>query len=353
MNKVAIISGTRPNLVKILSLCAEFKKQKVPFFCVYTGQHYDDKMSSDFFIEFNIKPDYILSPSKKTVIQQMSDIMVGIEKILLREKPKLVVVVGDVNSTLAGALVAKKLNIKLAHVEAGLRSYNQKMPEEANRVITDHLADILFTSSEADIRTLKSEGIKRGVYFTGNIMIDALARFEKKLKINKSPEKFYYCTFHRAENIDDKKTFSGILDALEIIAKDHKLYLPLHPRTKKMAEIFHLSSRLNKIFSVLPPLSYTDSLYYQKNAKLILTDSGGIQEESSYFGVPCLTIRTETERPITVTHGSNTLVGGTSIQLILDAYRKKKLEKIQTEIPFWDGKTSERIVKILKKQNYV
>ena len=352
MKKIAIISGARPNLVKILPLCAELKKQRIPYFNVYTGQHFSDKMSAIFFDEFGIKPDYTLLSSKKSVLKQFSNIIVGLEKILLKENPSLVIVVGDVNSTLAGALVAHKLNLKLAHVEAGLRSYNPKMLEEMNRVITDRLAHILFTSSKSDIGNLKKEGIVKNIYFVGNIMIDTLKRFSKEIENKKPAEKFYFCTLHRAENVDDKKVFTGILDALEIISRDCKIYFPLHPRTRKMVKHFGLHDRLIKIFTLIEPLNYKNSLYFQKNAELVLTDSGGVQEESSYLGTPCLTVRTETERPVTLKCGTNTLAG-ISKSSILEAYNQKKLKKLKTKIPLWDGKTSERIVRILKEQNYV
>lgn len=342
---IGIIGGARPNFMKVAPLHRALKKHGMRHFIVNTNQHFDANMSRDFFHEFGFTPKYHLNPSRVSVIKQFSDILIEIEEVFEKEKPNLVVVVGDVNSTLAGAIAAKKMNISLAHVEAGLRSFNGAMPEEKNRILTDHISDLLFATEESGLSNLKKEGLRKNVYFVGNIMIDAVKAFAKKIK--KTHEEFYFCTLHRAENIDNKKVFSEILDALEVIAKDKKIYLPLHPRTEKMAERFKLEKRIRRIFHVLPPLTYQESLFYQKNAMLVLTDSGGIQEETSFFGTPCLTLRTETERPITVARGTNTIAGVTK-KSILSAYRKKTLQKGEGVIPLWDGKAAERIVKIIK-----
>jgi len=332
--------------MKVAPLCHELKKRKLKYFLVNTGQHFSKEMAGDFFREFKISPDYNLQPSIKSVARQIADIKSGLVKIFIKEKPDLVIVVGDVNSTLAGAQVASEMKIKLAHIEAGLRSFNSKMPEEHNRKETDSLSDYLFVTQPEGAANLKREGINKNVYLVGNIMIDTLKIFLPKIK--KTKEKFYFCTLHRAENVDNKKVFAGILDAIEEIAKDNRIYLPLHPRTKKMAEQFGFSARLKKVFFVLPPLNYRQSLYYQKNAKLVLTDSGGVQEETSYLGVPCLTLRTETERPITVKLGTN-IIGGVSKKSILAAYKRINFKKRNKKIPLWDGGTSARIVKIIKK----
>jgi len=344
--KIAIISGARPNFMKVVPLRKEFKKQRMRYFLINTGQHFDKKMSADFFEEFGIRPDYTLRPSKTSEVKQLADIMKGLERVFLKENPNLVIVVGDINSTFIGAFVAKKMGIKLAHVEAGLRSYNKKMPEEMNRVLADHMADLLFASMQEGVENLKKEGITKNVFLVGNIMMDTMEMFLPKVKSAK--EDFYFCTLHRAENVDDKTVFSEILNALEIISKDSKIYLPLHHRTKKMAKEFGFLDRINNIFEVTPPLSYRESLYFQKNAKLVLTDSGGVQEETSYLGTPCITLRTETERPITIDSGTNT-IGGVSKASILKSYKKKDLRKIKTKIPLWDGKTAKRIVEIIKK----
>ncbi|OHA91075.1 MAG: UDP-N-acetylglucosamine 2-epimerase [Candidatus Zambryskibacteria bacterium RIFCSPHIGHO2_01_FULL_46_30] len=344
--KIALIGGARPNFMKIAPLCRKLERRNIPYFIVNTGQHFDSNMAGDFFKEFEIFPNYELHPSRNSVIKQVSDIICGLEKIFISEKPYMVVVVGDVNSTLAAALVANKMNIKLAHVEAGLRSHNKQMPEEFNRVMVDHISDILFVTSEGGVLNLEEEGITENVFFVGNIMIDTIKMFVKNIDLSK--ETFYFCTLHRAENIDNKRDFQNILNALEVISKDEKIYLSLHPRTKKMAEKFGLSRRLNQIFSILPPLSYKESLFYQKNAKLVLTDSGGIQEETSFLGVPCITLRIETERPVTVEEGTNT-VGGVSRDSILKSYRNKKLVRKKTNITKWDGKAAKRIIDIILK----
>jgi len=344
MKKIAIIGGARPNFMKIAPLARELKKNSANYFVVNTGQHFDSQMSTDFIKEFGLKIDDELNPPNTGAIKQMAHIIIELEKIFLRKKPDIAVVVGDVNSTLAASLVANKLRIKLAHVEAGLRSFNRKMPEEFNRKITDQLSDYLFTSDLKSADNLKNEGIKDNVFFTGNIMIDNLVYFLPKIKTTK--EEFYFCTIHRAENIGDKKIFGGILNALSEISKDAKIYFPLHPHTKKMAIKFGLMKKIKEIFCLLPPINYQQSLYYQKNAKLVLTDSGGIQEESSFLGTPCLTLRTETERPITVEKGTN-LVVGTKPNKIISIYKKNNFKKKKTKIAKWDGQTAKRIVKIL------
>lgn len=343
-HKIALIGGARPNFMKISPLYREFKSKQADFIVINTGQHFDANMAGDFLNEFSLKIDYNLKPNRDSVVAQIADIMIQLEDIFIKEKISLVVVVGDVNSTLAASIVANKLDIKLAHVEAGLRSRNYKMPEENNRIVTDQLSDYLLAPSEDAVENLKSEKLKGSISLVGNIMIDNLVNFLPE--IEDSSEYFYFCTLHRAENVDDKKIFTEILNALETISEDSKIYLPLHPRTKNMAEKFNLLNRLENIFSILEPLSYKKSLYYQKNAKLVLTDSGGIQEETTVLGTPCLTIRSETERPITVELGTN-IIGGVTKESILKAYKKIDYNKKPTDIPLWDGQTAERIVDVL------
>lgn len=345
-NKIALIGGARPNFMKIAPLYRELKNKQADFIIINTGQHFDANMAGDFLNEFVIKINYDLKPSRTSVVAQIADIMVQLEEIFTKEKIVLVIVVGDVNSTLAASLVANKLNIKLAHVEAGLRSGNYNMPEENNRIVTDQLSDYLLASSEDAVEHLKNENVKGKINLVGNIMIDNLLYFLPQ--IEDSSEEFYFCTMHRPENVDHKEVFVDILDAMEVIAKDAKIYLPIHPRTKNMATEFGLLDRLNKIFTLLEPLSYKKALYYQKNAKLVLTDSGGIQEETTVLGVPCLTIRAETERPITVDLGTN-IIGGVTSESILKAYKKIDYNKKSSNIPFWDGKTAQRIVEALER----
>ncbi len=346
--KIAIIAGARPNFMKVAPLCYELKRLKIPFILINTGQHFDKKMSFDFFKEFKIYPDYFFRPSRADKLKQMKSVKKGVASVFKKEKPYLAVVVGDVNSTLWAAQVAKKMSVKLAHIEAGLRSFNNKMPEERNRIATDKISDFLFATQREALRNLRKEKVKGKIYFVGNIMIDTLKSILQKVKRPVNNRNYYFCTLHRAENVDSKKIFSEIIFALNKISNDADIFLPLHPRTEKQAKKFGLFSELSRICRILPPLSYSESIAYQKYAKLILTDSGGIQEESSYLGVPCITLRRETERPITVKKGTNT-IGGNSSESILKCYKKKSLKKIKTSIPFWDGKTSERIVLILRE----
>jgi len=342
---IAIVAGARPNFMKVMPLTKELKKRNIAFSLINTGQHFDTNMAGTFFEEFDLTPDVSLSPARDNAEQMLRDIETGLTNIFQKISPSLVVVVGDVNSTVIGARVANTLQIPLAHIEAGLRSYNDLMPEEHNRVETDKRSDFLFVTTEEGVENLAKEGITEHVYMVGNVMIDTLKEFEPDIKT--TDEKFYFCTLHRGENVDNKERFTSMLDALEIIAQDAKVYLPLHPRTKKRAEEFGLMSKLQSIFELLEPLSYSQSLFYQKNAELVLTDSGGIQEETSYLGTPCLTLRTETERPITVTMGTNT-IAGVSKEGILAAYKSKAREHVPTDIPLWDGKASERIADLIE-----
>lgn len=342
--KIALVGGVRPNFVKIAPLYHELRRRGGDFFLINAGQHFDDTMASQFFREFEMKPKVSLRPSHESVIKQMTDMMLGIESAILEHKPDLLVVFGDVNATLCAALAANKMHIKLAHVESGLRSANHDMPEETNRILVDRLSDILFTTEESGLKNLKREGVRGAVHHVGNIMMDTLSLFIPKIKPKK--EKFYFGTLHRGENVDNREVFHQILVALEEIAKDATLYLSVHPRTEKKAIEFGFLDRIKSICRVLPPLSYLDTISYQKHAQLVLTDSGGIQEETSFLGTPCLTLREETERPITVTHGTN-IIGGVTTKSILSAYKKHPFSKKKLKAPFWDGKASKRIADVL------
>lgn len=344
--KIALVAGARPNFMKVAPLVRELKNQKIRHVLINTGQHFSKNMAQSFLKEFKLKPDYMLRPSRQSSARQKADIKKGLETIFKHEAPAMVIVVGDVNSTLWAAQVAHKLRIPLSHIEAGLRSFNSKMPEERNRVETDHLSDLLFVTQEEGVKNLKREGIAKGVRFVGNIMVDTLKIFLGRIK-NISGT-YYFCTLHRTENIDDKKVFAEIVAALEIIARDATIYLPLHPRTKKMAQKFGLMRALQRACHLLPSLSYADAVAYQRHAKLVLTDSGGVQEETSYLGVPCITLRTETERPITVTAGTN-VIGGVAKESILKAYRAVNFKKRKTRIKYWDGRAAKRIAAIIKK----
>lgn len=342
---IVLVVGARPNFMKATPLVRAFRSRKVPYHLIHTGQHYDTNMATRFFQEFRVRPDTRFTLTSSTSAAQLAEIVSKLETVFLRLRPRMVVVFGDVTSTLAGALTAERMHIPVAHVEAGLRSYNNLMPEEANRRLTDHCASLLFAPSREDRERLHGEGIRKGVHVVGNIMIDLLAQEAKQVEAKK--ESYYFATLHRAENVDRKEVLAELIHTLETIGKDAPIYLPLHPRTAKMAKKHGLLKRLSSAAHLLPPLSYHDSVAYQKSARLVLTDSGGIQEESSFLGVPCLTLRTETERPITVSKGTN-VVGGIKYASIMRAYRSlHPLKRRTTNIPLWDGKTAERIADIL------
>jgi UDP-N-acetylglucosamine 2-epimerase (non-hydrolysing) len=341
---IAIVGGARPNFMKIVPLARELNERNIPHYVVNAGQHFSKEMSQEFFNEFNLVIDFELTPSVENLEKQRDDIFKGLENIFIENPPSMVVVVGDVNSTYIAAQVADKLNIRLVHVEAGFRSYNDKMPEEFNRVETDKIADLKLASSENAAKILHNEGLGVGVHVVGNIMIDLLKLHEPAVK--DVEESFYFATLHRSENVDDKDVFNEILCAFEEISEYSLIYLPLHPRTRKMAEKFGFMERLAKACVILPSLSYVECIYYQKNAKAVLTDSGGIQEEASVLGTPCITMRTETERPITVERGTS-VVAGVTKNGILKVNRELNFYKRPARIPLWDGKTAHRIVDIL------
>lgn len=359
MKKVFLIVGARPNFMKISPIIDEMKKCKDKFIpiLVHTGQHYDYEMSKNFFDDLELpEPDIYLGVGSGTHAEQTAKVMLEFEKVCIKEKPNLIIVVGDVNSTLACAIVAAKLCIPLAHIEAGLRSFDKTMPEEINRKITDSLSDYLFTHCEDANNNLINEGIsKEKIFFVGNVMIDTLIK--SKIKIQKSKiikklniKDYGLVTLHRPSNVDDKNTFLEIIHSLIEIGKHIQLIFPVHPRTQKQINLFNF----NKYFlenSIIPiqPLGYIDFLALMMNAKFVLTDSGGIQEETTFLRIPCLTIRKNTERPITIYEGTNELVGtdkekivNTALNILTNGGKKGKIPKL------WDGKSSKRIVEILK-----
>lgn len=339
--------GARPNFMKASPLARELSRRSVPYHIIHTGQHYDKNMAAQFFSDFGLVPDTVFSLSATTATTQLAEIMTKLEEVYLALHPKLVVVFGDVTSTLAGALVANKMHIPLAHVEAGLRSYNKLMPEEMHRKVTDHIADILFAPTPEDSRRLRSEGVTENVHVVGNIMLDLLKTTADTT--GHTNEGYYFATLHRGENVDRKNVFEGILTALEYIAHDAEIILPLHPRTEKMARKHGLFGRLKKAVTLRSPVSYAESVALQKHALLVLTDSGGIQEETTFLGVPCLTLRTETERPITVTKGTNTIAGVDAKRIIRAYESAKPFRTKRARIPLWDGNTAARIVDILEQ----
>lgn len=360
MLRVINVVGARPNFVKVAPLVEAMKRRVQEFapLLVHTGQHYDSLMSDAFLRDLDLpQPDVFLAVGSASQAAQTAAIMQKFEPVLLSEKPDWVVVVGDVNSTLACALVAVKLGIKVAHVEAGLRSRDRSMPEEINRLLTDQIADLLFTPSRDADANLRAEGIPDSrIRCVGNIMIDSLCKYLEQTKSTEIRERFGVAgrdyavlTLHRPSNVDDRKTFSGILDALAEIARRLPIIFPVHPRTRKTIVELGLSKRVEEIagLHLIEPLAYLEFLGLYSSARLVLTDSGGLQEETTFLGIPCLTLRNNTERPITVELGTNVVVG-TDAQVItktaLAALSKQPAQASNSIPPLWDGHTADRIL---------
>ena len=358
--KILSIVGTRPNFMKIAPLVNEFKKHKIKHILVHTGQHYDFSMSRLFFDELGLpKPDeHLVCQTGVGVDEQRSFLKKIIKVALERQKPDLVIVVGDVNSTVAGAEAAHELGIRVAHVEAGLRSFDNTMPEEINRIRTDKISDFLFTTEKSANKNLLNEGISKDkIFFVGNVMIDTLLSHRKKAEKSRILERLKlhkkgYCvlTLHRPSNVDNKKSFENILDILEDIGAKIKTVFPLHPRTKKNLESFGLDKRIRSIGSLIitKPLGYLDFLCLMSKSRFVLTDSGGIQEETTVLGVPCVTLRNNTERPVTVSQGTNMIVSTDKAKIVKVCSSLVKGHAVKAKIPhFWDGKAAERIFKVL------
>ena len=359
--KIHIIVGARPNFMKMAPLYKEFAKFKNEFEIklIHTGQHYDERMSKFFFDDLQMpKPDEYLEVGSGTHGKQTAKIMERYEEVLLKDKPDLVIVAGDVNSTSACAIDAVKLHIPVAHLEAGLRSFARSMPEEINRILTDAISNYLLTPSIDGDENLLAEGVSKDkIFFVGNIMIDSLMQYQEKARNSDILDRidikddYALITLHRPSNVDNKEGLLTILNAFEEISKSISLIFPIHPRTTKQIQTFELEEKVKKMknLHLVPPVGYYDFLKLQMDAKFILTDSGGIQEESTYFGVPCLTLRPNTERPITITQGTNTLVKLETDDIINEAKKILSGNIKKGSIPkYWDGKTAERIVKIFK-----
>ncbi len=353
MKHIVIIVGARPNFMKVAPLLRLFKKNasfKVTL--IHTGQHYDKKMSDVFFDDLNIpKPDYNLNVRSGSHAEQTAKIMVSFEQICIDIKPNLLIVVGDVNSTMACSIVAKKLHIDVAHIEAGLRSQDRKMPEEINRLITDSITDYFFVTEDSGKANLLNEGQKKSsIFFVGNLMIDSLHYGLDKIK-NKSrfeKEEYGLVTLHRPSNVDDIVKLTKILEALSDISNQIKLLFSIHPRTQNV--ISNNNIRLNKNIRVLDALPYLDFLRLMRDSKVIFTDSGGIQEESTILKVPCYTLRNNTERPITITNGTNHLVGNKKNEILKSFKENQFTINHNYKIPYgWDGKAANRILDILDK----
>jgi len=363
--KIINVVGARPNFMKVAPLHRAFLLYpNIESKIVHTGQHYDERMSSIFFEQLNLpKPDYYLGVGSGSHAEVTAKVMIEFEKIVQKEQPDMVLVVGDVNSTLACALVAKKMNIKLVHVEAGLRSKDRKMPEELNRILTDSISDYLFVTEQSGMVHLAREGVpEERVHFVGNVMIDSLVYYREQAsklnlmqKLNLEKKNYVLMTMHRPSNVDRKNQLEKILEVIIHICQTKKIVFPLHPRTKKYLERFNLLETLKTQSNLvlLEPQGYLEFLYLMENSEIIITDSGGIQEESTFIKVPCLTIRDTTERPSTIELGSNILIPQLDVELIISTFQNCILKKNKSRFeipPLWDGKASERIAKFIDHQ---
>ena len=362
--KILCIVGARPNFVKIAPLIAEMKKYPnfIQPVLLHTGQHYDQAMSKELFRDLKIpKPDIYLYVGSGPHAKQTAEIMNRVDDVIIRERPNLILVVGDVNSTLACALVGAKLQIPVAHVEAGLRSFNSAMPEEINRTLTDRLSDLLFTTEQSANKNLLKEGLpKKKIFFVGNVMIDSLKRHlprAKKSKIIKKlklkSKKYILLTLHRAEIVDNKENLIKIFNILKLIGQKSLIVWPVHPRTKDRIREADLVNELKLLSNLIitDALGYLDFLSLEYNARAVLTDSGGVQEETTFLGVPCITLRQETERPSTVTMGTNAITGLNEQKIfkelnfiLTNRFKKGKIP------PLWDGAAAQRIVKVILKK---
>ncbi len=346
--------------MKIAPLHRELQKtQRYHSIILHTGQHYDEKMSKVFFEELQLpQPDIYLGVGSGSHAEQTAKIMVEFEKVLQKEVPDMVIVVGDVNSTLACSIVAAKMLVPVAHIEAGLRSGDRTMPEEINRIVTDSISDLLFVSEPSGIYNLMKEGVPdEKIFFVGNIMIDSLVSHIETANASKileqlglSPKSYTLVTLHRPSNVDEKDSLEKILRIFETIATKSKIVFPIHPRTHKMLQTFGLLEKAQAIsgLQLIEPQGYIEFLKLMKEAALVITDSGGVQEETTVLGVPCLTMRENTERPITIEVGTNLLVGTDEKEVCEAALRTLSGKAKKGKIPEkWDGRTAERIVKHL------
>tara|TARA_B110000014_G_scaffold264397_1_gene265637 strand:- start:11810 stop:12904 length:1095 start_codon:yes stop_codon:yes gene_type:complete len=357
---VILVAGARPNFMKIAPINQEMRKRGIGQLLVHTGQHYDNNMSQVFFDDLGIpEPDIHMGVGSESHAKQTAAIMVEFEKICIEHRPSLVVVVGDVNSTLACAIVASKMHIATAHVEAGLRSGDMAMPEEVNRLVTDAISDILLTPSRDADQNLLKEGRKEDdIYFVGNIMIDSL--FETLGSVGKTSilsdldletGEFGVLTMHRPSNVDDRQKLLGILGALREICKSVRLVFPVHPRTSNKIVEFRLMSEFEDIdnLTMIEPVGYLDFIALVSESKIVITDSGGIQEETTALGIPCITMRENTERPITVSQGTNRIVGTNPSSIISEVKSSLNKSSEKPTIPeYWDGKTAKRIVDVFE-----
>lgn len=351
--RICHVVGARPNFMKAAPVIRALSAYPVEQLVVHTGQHYDFNMSEVFFRQLGMPaPDMNLQVGSGTHAQQTAQIMARFEPVLLETQPDLVVVYGDVNSTVAAALVCSKLRIRIAHVEAGLRSFDRTMPEEINRLLTDQVCDLLFTPSEDGNRNLAREGVSsEKVFFVGNVMIDTLTRMlpqTDEYLPDDLPRKYALVTLHRPSNVDEVDWLAVLISSLEKASRELTFIFPVHPRTRQKMADLGVHPDGNGRIRFLEPLPYLEFLALQKQAAVVITDSGGIQEETTFLGVPCLTVRENTERPVTVSMGTNILVGRDAQRLIGELRRVLDRPGKQGEIPpLWDGHAADRIASVI------
>ncbi len=364
--KFISVVGARPNFMKVAPLHRAFSEiDDIKHMIVHTGQHYDQNMSKVFFDDLELpKPDVYLGVGSGSHAEQTAKVMVEFEKVLRAERPDLVIVVGDVNSTVACSLTASKLLIPVAHVEAGLRSFDRTMPEEINRIVTDVLSDYLFVTEESGVVNLRHEGVDDDkVFLVGDVMIDSLIAYREKAKQSTIsdqlsavsgqqivPHKYTLVTLHRPSNVDEKENLETILRIFQGVESHGPIIFPIHPRTRKRIEEFGLSSQFAAVNGLVltDPLGYLDFLNLMLDARIVLTDSGGIQEETTFLGVPCITMRENTERPVTIASGTNVLTGlnvDRIVSLVGECYAGKWKKSVMPKL--WDGKAAERIAGVL------
>ena len=358
--KIAIILGTRPEIIKMSPVIRYCRDKKLDFFVIHTNQHYSYEMDKIFFEELNLPdPEYNLEVGSGLHGEQTGKMLAGIEKILIEEKPDVVLVEGDTNTVLAGALVASKLHIKVGHVEAGLRSFDMSMPEEINRIMVDHISDYLFAPTETSSKYLLQEGIQeQKIHVVGNTIVDAtmqnlsIARDRSNImdELNVSSGNFFLLTMHRAENVDDSTRLEKILNGLKLVSDKYKIPLifPMHPRTMNRIKEFGFENKINSIDSlnIVEPIGYMDFLVLESEAKLVLTDSGGVQEETCILMTPCVTLRDNTERPETVDAGSNVIVGCEAEKIMAGVEKMLDVKHNWTN-PFGKGRSAVEMLNIL------
>ncbi len=366
---VMLVVGARPNFVKAAALLRALRARRLSTVLCHTGQHYDWEMSGSFFRQLGLpKPGYFLGVGSGSHARQTARAMVAVEKTLLAARTALLVLVGDVNSTMAAALAAAKLGVPVAHVEAGLRSFDRRMPEEVNRVVTDALSDLFFVTEQAGVRNLRREGadMKR-VHLCGNVMIDTLLRLRPRAGRMRLARRFglerggyALATLHRPANVDDRETLASLVEALEKISARLPVVLSAHPRTTKSLRRFRLTNRFKKLTAarsnrsdglwLLPPQGYLEFMSLLGDSRMALTDSGGLQGETSALGVPCLTLRENTEQPVTVRKGTSVLVGSDPKKIVAAVRRALKRPKPRKcKIPLWDGRAAGRIAAVIAR----